>query len=53
MMTPMILGGQLKKQRNPLNSHQKQKHPAINSTSLVILVIGYIIFLTNYPSLPL
>ena len=34
---PRILGGHFKKQRNSWNSHKNQKHPAI--TTLIIIVI--------------
>jgi hypothetical protein len=49
-MPPRILGGQPKKLEKSLKFSKNQKHPAINSTSLIIIAIGSVISLYKLPT---
>jgi hypothetical protein len=52
-MPPRILCGQPKNREILKILTKNQKHPAINSTFIIIIVIRSVIFIINYPPLPL
>ena len=49
MKPPRILGGQSKKIEKSYKFPQK----VIDSATVIIIAIGYVIFLINYPPMPL